>query len=311
MRTDTRVIKPLEFAPAQLLSTTATNPDPVWSAGSYARGTKVTFNKTVNGVTLPHQFESLADANTATPIDATKWLDLGYANTVAMFNRKDVARATRATGILTVVIAPGTYTDSLALFGLVGNLVTLDVLEADGTTVVESRSEDLLDRAVTTMLEYLWLPFLQKERVVWEALPLFPGRLVRITVEGEIAAIGAACYGQMKTLGLPPQYGASWELTDFIGVTRDQFGNLTDLFPEAPYADTVNLTVWVARDLVPALKAVLTSLRQVPTVWIGSGGLDPYRSVLITLGVFDQVSLAIPYPKFSILDLRVIGVTTD
>jgi hypothetical protein len=201
--------------------------------------------------------------------------------------------------------------DSLGIFGLVGDSVSVEVLESDGTTVVDTRTEDLLGRNVTTLLEYLWEPFLQVERAVFEGLPVFPDRLLRITVEGSTSAVGAACYGVMKTLGHEPEYGATWELTDFLGVKRDDYGNLTDLFPEAPYADTVSLAIWVEKGLIPALKAGLAALRQVPTVWIGNGGEDAYRSVLITLGVFDQVSLVISDEIESLLDLRVIGVTTD
>jgi hypothetical protein len=193
----------------------------------------------------------------------------------------------------------------------VGDSVSVEVLESDGTTVVDTRTEDLLGRNVTTLLEYLWEPFLQVERAVFEGLPVFPDRLLRITVEGSPSAVGAACYGVMKTLGHEPEYGATWELTDFLGVKRDDYGNLTDLFPEAPYADTVSLAIWVEKGLIPALKAGLAALRQVPTVWIGNGGEDAYRSVLITLGVFDQVSLVISDEIESLLDLRVIGVTTD
>lgn len=310
--TASRVIRPLEFAPAQLVSTNATNPDAVWAAGSYALGAKVTHNVTSAGVTLPHQFESLVAANTATPgTDATKWLDLGFANTVAMFNRKDVSRKTSTAGSLVVVLGLARYTDSLGLFGLEGDSVTVEVLESDGITVVDTRTEELVRRSVTTLLEYLWEPFLQLERAVFEALPIFPDRLLRITVAGATAAVGAACSGVMKTLGHEPEYGATWELTDFIGVERDEFGNLTDLFPEAPYADTVSLAIWVEKGLIPGLKAEVSALRQVPTVWIGNGGDNDYRSVLVTLGVFDNVSLVISDKTESLLDLRVIGVTTD
>lgn len=309
----TRVIRPVEFVPAQLVSTNAVNPDPVWVAGSYALGALVTHTiDSGGGVMLPHQFESLEAANTATPgADASKWLDLGLANTVAMFDRTDVSRKSSRADGLTVVIQPGSYVDAIGLYGLLGDEVTVEVLDYDGTTIVSTQSESLSGRTVTSMLEYLWEPRVQIERANFEGLAAFPGRRLRITVDGDVAAIGAACYGPMLILGLPPNYGAAWELTDFLGVERDGFGNLKKLLPQAPFADTESITVMVPNARIPQVRAGLTKLLQTPTVWIGDGGNEAYRTVLNVLGVFDSVSLAIPYPSYSVLDIRVIGVTTN
>lgn len=311
MTAATRVIRPVAFAPSHLISTNAVNPNPVWTAGSYAIGAMVTYSiDNGTGIVLPHQFESLVASNTAVPgSDAAKWLDVGLANTVAMFECVNVSRRTSRAGGLSVLIKPGAYVDSIGMYGLSGDLLTLEVLESDGITVLIAQTESLSGRSITSMLEYLWEPRTQIERANFDGLAAFPGRYIRITITGAEAAIGAVCYGTMVALGLSPNYGASWELTDFLGVERDEFGNLKRLFPQAPYADTESLTVMVPTGIIKKVKSVLTSLRQTPTVWIGDGGANEYRTVLNVLGVFDSVSIAIEYPTYSVLDVRVIGVS--
>ena len=101
MSETTRVIRPVAFTAAQLVSTNAVNADATWSAGTYAAAARVThsvYDADLQQI-LPHQFESLIDSNTGTPgVDADKWFDLGLANTVAMFGRANASRrTTRAT----------------------------------------------------------------------------------------------------------------------------------------------------------------------------------------------------------------------
>lgn len=304
-----RVIKPIRFDSTQLVSTTAMN-DATWVAGSYALGAKVTKDvANAVGVVLPHQFESLIAANTDVPGESANWLNQGYANTVALFDATNMARKTSAATELVMEIAPASYATAIGLFGLEGDHILLEVLGFDGVTVVDTRELTLFTRVVTTMLEYLWTMPTRIERAVFEDLPVFPGRKIRITLTGGIAAIGGCVYGSVVELGLPPRYGANWELTDFLGVKRDEFGTMEELKSEAPYADTISVSIEVEKARIPSVKAALVKLRQTPTVWVCDGGDDSYTNILTVLGVFDQVSLVVAYDTFSVLDVRVIGMS--
>lgn len=317
-RRETRVIRPILFTPDQLVSTTALWADPLWTAGTYGVGDKVTWGVYDDDLkqVLPHQFESVVTGNTVTPgTDSSKWLDLGLANTYAMFGRVNVSRRTTRDESLEVILQPSGWTNAIGLFGLKGRLVNLQVLHkvAGVYVVAQNYLEYLSIRNVTGMLDYLYEPFEQKERVVFEDLNVFPGSesRIRIYVDGEEAAIGATCYGPVAILSDPPEYGASIKMNDYLGVARDSFGNLTSLFPEAPFSDKVALTALVKKEMLAKLQATLKKLRQTPTVWIGTGGDSNYNTLLKVYGVYEEFDLIVEYDSHSVLDLQIISTATD
>src|SRR3990170_7159070 len=121
------VIPPLTITDARLISSTVSEPD----AGSpstepvYNAGTTYGLGDIAISTTTHLKYESLAAGNIGNALtDTTKWLELGPTNKWAMF---DLLRstATSAAASLSVVIAPGTRIDSLALLGLVGDTVTV------------------------------------------------------------------------------------------------------------------------------------------------------------------------------------------
>lgn len=318
MSCSTRVIRPVPFTAAQLVTTSATNPDALWTAGTYASGAKVThsvFDADLQQ-TLPHQFESVISGNTGTPgVDADKWQDLGLANTVAMFGRVNATRRTTRATSLQVDIEPAGFTTAIGLFGLQGETVTVQVLRLAAGIYFPAHTEtrSLSARYVTTMLEYLFDPWVQLNGVVFEGLPVFPGESsrIRIIVEGATAGIGACCYGPTVDLGAAPNYGASSEVTDFLGVQRNDFGDLINLLKQAPYAKTVSFTVQVEKAQVKRLDATIAALLQTPTVWIGNGADAAYDTLLVVYGVYDSAVVVVPGPTHSVIDLRVIGVASN
>ena len=314
----TRVIRPVPFTAAQLVATNATNPDALWAAGTYASGAKVTHSvfDTDLQQTLPHQFESVISGNTGTPgVDADKWADLGLANTVAMFGRVNATRRTTRATSLQVDIEPASFTTAIGLFGLQGESVTVQVLRlVEGVYGVEhTETRSLSARYVNTMLEYLFDPWVQLNGLLFDGLPVFPGEAsrIRIIVEGATAGIGACCYGPTVDLGAAPNYGASSEITDFLGVERNDFGDLTNLLKQAPYAKTVSFTVQVEKAQVKRLDATIAALLQTPTVWICNGADAAYDTLLVVYGVYDSAVVVVPGPTHSVIDLRVIGVASN
>lgn len=314
----TRVIRPIMFTPAQLVSTTANWADPLWVAGTYGLGARVTWSVWDDDLlqTLPHQFESVISGNTAVPgTDSSKWLDLGLANTYAMFGRINVSRRTEDVDELIVELQPSGWTNAIGFFGLKGRDLMVQVLhKIDGVyTVVQSFAKNLPVRQVTNMLEYLYEPFGQLDRVVFEGLNVFPGAesRIRIHIIGAEVAIGAVCYGSLATLADAPRYGASTGMTDYLGIERDDFGNLLKLFPEAPFSDNVKLTALVKKELIAKLNTTVKALRQTPTVWIGTGGVESYSTILIVYGVFEKFDVIVEYDSHSLLDLSLVSVATN
>jgi len=317
-----RVLMPIRWSAGQLISTTATNPDATWAAGTYTEGARVTHAISYDGATVPHQFESLVAGNTATPgADPTAWLDLGPANTVAMFDpliRRQaprtwplIARKTRHTGSLQVVVQPAGRFHGVGLFGLEGNTLTLELLDELGA-VAYSEERSLLWRPdVVGMLSYLETPWTQLDRAVFVDLPAYLGYRLRITVdagEGE-AAIGGLSYGRLMQLGDSPDYGATWQLDTYVRPERDDFGNFLGLIEDAPFSDLVNVTLQFDNGLSASLRQTFAELIYQPTVWLLAGGVRAHEPFLLVLGIFTTPGVTISYPTHDTLSLQVMGVT--
>jgi hypothetical protein len=299
-----RVIEPVSWAPAQLISTNATNPDPAWSTGTYADGAQVTHPASYGGISVPHQWRSLADGNTTTPgADPTYWQDLGPANTVALFDpifpRTEprtwglVSRKTTRTGSLQMVVKPGAFASGLGLFGLQGNAVTVDVLAPDGTTVVQTQSQDLRTRfGITGWVPWLWTRWEFRDRAIFTGLPCRPGHFLRITItapDGTPAAVGAAVYGRESVFAQGPEKGAQWSLATYLTPERDEFGNLLGVVRNAPRNDFISAQAWFDKGNTPSARAIFERLVNAPAVWVLSGDSD--QSLLVALGFFNNLNV--------------------
>lgn len=299
-----RVIEPVSWAPAQLISTNATNPDAAWTAGSYAEAAQVTHPASYGGISVPHQWRSLVAANTATPgADPTAWQDLGPANTVAafdaMFPRTDprtwglVSRKTTRTGGLVMTIKPGVFSPGLGLFGLQGNEVTVEVLDADGNTVVHTQTQSLRTRfGITGWVPWLWTRWEFRDRAIFTGLPCRPGYFLRLTISapsGSPAAVGAAVYGRETTFAMGPERGATWSLATYLTPERDEFGNLLGVIRNAPRNDVLDAQAWFDKGNTASFQAIFGRLVNTPAVWVLTA--DSEQSLLVSLGFFNNLSV--------------------
>ena len=306
----TRIVEPVKFVPSMMTSTTAVDPEPTWAAGTYAKGAVVlrqvlATKGHMRGLPQLRRFESLADGNTATPgEDVTKWLDVGPANTVAMFDDK-ISTRTTAAGALAVVLAPGRIVTTVALFGLAGSAVTVTIKDGAAVTYTETRS--LVAENIANWFEYFTAPFEQAGRAMFDNLPCYASSTLEVSIASTGAAgVGHVSFGQSFEIGSCPSTGAAVGTDDFSAKETDEYGDTE--FVERPYAKWQTLTLKVDKGQVNAVTRVLDRLRATPTVLIASD--DPeYAEVLINFGWVGSHQMVLSQPMFSLLDVEFKGLS--
>ena len=297
-------VMPVPFAPAQIVSTTATNAQAAWAAGTYAQGATVTHTAPASSPVSLHVWESLTAGNTTVPgADPLTWLDLGPANPQAMFDRV-VSTQTTATSPLVVVLQPGTYTSNIALLNLVGTSATVEMLVSG--TPVYTATVDLQGAEIASWWDYYFAPDEQITRAVINDLPMYTGHQLRITLTGSgTVAIGQCIYGTRQDLGAL-QYGATASVIDYSRKTTDDFGVTT--FVERDYADEFGGQLLVENTQLNRIKRILRKLRATPTVYVGSDD-DRFRELFVSYGWVRTHRVAVQYPNNALLDVEIGALT--
>lgn len=308
----TKLIEPLKFLPSMLVSTTATNPDPTWSAGTYGLG-DVVLREVVwdgkdhmRGLPMLRRFESLVAANTSTPGEAPdKWIDAGPANTVAMFDGKISTETVLSSGDLVVRLAPGSAVQGMSLIGVRGNSVRVRVLDDDAVSYDESQS--LLPDNVTNWFEYFTAPVDQVvSRVLFMNLPAYFYNEIEITIAGTGVGVGNVSFGPVHDIGSSPALGAEIGEDDYSIKTADEYGDAE--FQPRPSADYQNIVVEVQKSHLNGVRRLLRRLRATPCVLIGSEDPD-YAESLINFGWVGAHRTVIDRQTKSLLDIEFKGLT--
>lgn len=294
------VLKPVPFTPAMLISSNAVETVPTWTAGTYASGVTRLWPDSAG---FPRVWESLVGSNTAEPgTDATKWTILKASNPYAMFDDRVASQTTRA-GDIIVTVAPQSILTTVALLNVVGNTVTLEVLE--GATVIYSQTVDLRRNTVFDWYTYFVAPFEHVTRAVFYNVPAYYSSRLRITVTGATTAVGHMIFGPLMELG-HVKYGAGSGIIDYSVKRKDEtFGDA--VFVERDFADENTFSVSVSKARSNVVKNTLRQLRATPCLWIGSD--DPeYAESLITYGWYRTHTLVAQYFDESLLDIEIEGL---
>ncbi len=280
----------------------ATQGEAAWAAGTaYAVGQRVNHAGAI--------WEAVAASTGATPGQAPdKWLRYGPSNRMAPFDDEFTTRAV-ATGSLTYVLRPGFFT-GLALWGLQGDHLTINIYDAPGGAVVESYDADLYEQA-TGLYDLLFLPLRQRTKHYMQNLPLYPDAEVRITLSasgGAQVAIGLITVGHWDTLigagdfgGV--EYGATAEVKSYSYIKRADDGTVTRL----RRGGATNIDCSVVIDAAEANRAMdlLHQVQGRPIAFIASG-LPRYDYLS---GFGDLSGSATPQSyAHAILKLRIEGV---
>jgi len=299
--------RPLRFSQPMLISTNATNTQPAWTPGTYALGAQRLHTLTpasgwMAGIPMLRVVESLADGNTAPPTDATQWLDVGPANTVAMFASRLAEKTTRAGGLL-VVLAPDSLVDVVALFGVVGSSVTVRVKTAGGV-VKFSQTETLAVRDAGNWFDWFHAPFVQRQTVLFRGLLALPSDRIEIELTGPACAVGRAVFGQLRWLGTTPDYGATWAMDDYSSVDPDEFGRVDPL--QRDYAPRLGFAVQVDMHRANEVNQLLIDLRGTPTLFVGTE-LPALANLTVLYGLVREPSMPIAGPTYVVVSAEMKG----
>lgn len=296
-----RVVKPVVFTPAMLVSSTAVDVA-AWAAGTYALDAVVTHNHPTTG--LPRNWKSLVAANATVPgVDPTKWQNIGPTNKTAMFDDRVSSQTTQAGSDLVVVYQPNAICTVLGLLNLKGSTVTVEVLE--GAEVTYTKTTNLALENIYSWLDYFTADFEPLTKTIFDGVPVYYSSTVRITVTGAETAIGHCIVGQAKTLGAV-KYGATSSILDYsLKETDEEFGGT--VFVERDFADEASFPVRVPKAKLNGVKHLLRSLRATPSLWVGSEEVE-YAEMFIVFGWYRSHTIVAEYFDESALDIEIEGL---
>lgn len=294
-----KVIKPVEYAGTMLISTNAANADAEYAAGtSYSIGNRVTHLETI--------YESLVNANLGnTPSTSpTRWVKIGPSNRRAMFDTQVSTQTTRATP-LTVTVAPGAHTNSLALLNMNGTSVSITVTDGPGGPTVYSRTIGLVEDFAVDWYMYFFEPTALRGDVVLTDIPPHPSGRITVSlsaVSGSVS-IGSMLFGTFYELG-GTEYGAGAGIRDYSVKQTDEFGVTT--FVRRAFSKRMEAQVFVKNERLGFITRILSELRATPSVWIGAD--DDRFSPLVMFGFYRDFNIDIAYPEHSLCRLEIEGL---
>jgi hypothetical protein len=293
-----KVIKPTTFVAAtHLVSTNAVETYAAYNAATtYAKGARVDYGT--------HIYESLVNSNTGnTPSTSpTFWVLVGPDNVHAMFDDQ-ISTATVSTSPLTVVMTPGLM-NSLALLGLVGNQVVVNITDGAGGPTVYSRTVSLDGSYVYDWYMYFFEPFTQIGEVVFTDIPPYLNARMTLTLSGSgTVAIGQLSFGTFYELG-DAEYGATAGITDYSRKDTDEFGATT--FVERAFSKRMTARLMLDAMQMNKVQRVLTDIRAKPAVWIGAEG-EAYQP-LVVYGFYRDFTIDVAYPTKSYCSLEIEGL---
>lgn len=294
-----KVIAPTTFVAAtHLVSSTAVETYSAWAAGTtYAKDAYVDYGT--------HIYQSLVNSNTGnTPSTSpTFWVLVGPDNTHAMFDDQ-ISTATTSTSPLTVVLDTG-LANSLALFGLVGSQVTVNVTDGAAGPNVYSRTVSLDGTFIFDWYMYFFEPYVQVEELVLTDLPPYATARLTVSLTGpSTVQIGQLVFGTQYELG-DAEYGATVGIIDYSRKDTDEFGTTT--FVERAFSKRMTARLMLDTVQISRVQQVLARVRAKPSVWVGVPG-DSTFNPLTVYGYYRDFSVDVAYPTKSYCSLEIEGL---
>jgi hypothetical protein len=294
-----KVIDPVIFAVAQLVSSTAVETAAAWASGTtYAKDAVVDYGT--------YYWISLVNNNTGNQPDTspTFWSRVGPDNTHSMFDDQ-VSTATTSTSPLTVVIDTGSC-NSLAVLGLVGAQLQVTITDGPTGPTIYSRTINLDGTFIWDWYQYFFEPNVQIGEVVLTDLPPYPNARMTVSLTGTgTIEIGQLSWGTQYDLG-DAEYGASLGIIDYSRKETDEFGVTT--FVRRDFSKRLSARVLLQNTQINRVQRVLAGLRARPAVWITAPDVADLAPLTV-YGFFRDFSIEVPYPRESLCSLEIEGLT--
>jgi hypothetical protein len=303
-----RVITPLPIDDDVFVSSTIDEPDTgetAWdNTTSYSVGDVVYY-------TNHKVYESLINSNLDNEPDLeiqndpdqppTNWLELGYTNRWKMF---DLLRNVKSesTSPVEVVLAPGVRINSIGLFGLEADSVTIQMHVGSGE--IYSYTETSRTRFVENWTQYFFDEFEPRPSLARFDLPMVSTATITVTLESaSTVKLGSLVIGNNLIIG-EVQYGAESDELNFSRIER-AFDGTSLLLPRRSIPKIIT-RVFAEKSQIPAIRLLRQKLNAVPAVWAGLDQEDDeYFEPLLVLGVYKRFSFNLDYPDQAVIDLEV------
>lgn len=300
-----KVIRPVKITPGMILSSSAPeNLEPDWSAEEvYTKGARVIYVDRKHG---PSVFQSAGDNNKGNRPDVSPddWVRVGPTNRWAPFDGAATTIAETEGGFECSFRVTEMF-NSLAFFEIYGAKVKVEVRLEEGGDPFFTHEQNLIDNSmVVDAYTYFFSPFDYIRDGIIKGIPPYSNAIVTISIEGAgRTGVGELIIGTLAELGCS-EYGASHGIRDFSRVHEDGFGNR--VMEQGNWAKTNDLQVVVEKGRHRYVSRILTELRSVPTVFIGSE--NPQHEPLIVFGSLKEWRGLIPYPTATLFNLEIQGL---
>lgn len=296
-----KVLTPVKFVQSMLVSSTATDSTPLYSAAT-------TYEKDVLVQYEGNIYISLVASNIGKTPGALgsegNWLIKGPTNVYAMFDNQ-VSTQTIATSPLTITFTPNAVIDAIAIVNIsTATSVSVNVLDRPGGVNVFSKTYQLDDTIIMDWYEYFFEPFDIASEIIIQGLPLYSTAVITIDIaSATTVAVGSMLFGSIDTLGAT-SYGSSVGIRDYSIKETDAFGNTT--FVQRPFSRRGSFSIDIPKANLNKVSKILESIRTTPVVWIATDDDDYQFSTIF--GYYRDYNIEISYPTHSLCSLEIEGV---
>ena len=238
------------------------------------------------------------------PITTTDWwIESGVTNRMAAF---DLKRNTQSVGTspLAFLFAPGERVNTIGVLGMDGDSITVSA--TSGGVSVYSYTENLIIREVLDHYQYAFKPFSRRASIVKFDLPPFTDLVIAVTITRATGPVkcGSIIVGTYAYIGAA-QYSAESDALNFSKVTRDDFGELSELVVRRS-VPKVSAQLMLEKERVNDVYDVRKSLNAVPALWTGlDDATDGYFDMLLILGIYKQFKINATYPTHAAVNLEI------
>ncbi len=294
-----KVIKPIAFTTAMLLSSNATETVAAYNAATtYAKDAEVNYSNSI--------YVSLAAANTGNQpdISPTWWIRKSANNKYSMFDEFVNTQTTR-TSSLTVDIDPGSIFNSLAIFNMSG-VTTLKITVKDGVSgpVLYNQTFNLDNTIIVDWYMYFFEPYdIKSELVIQDIPPYSTGVITAVFTGAASVSVGNFIFGSVYMLG-QTQYGSSGGIRDYSVKEVNAYGITT--FVKRAFSKRMESTLYIDQPNLRYTRKLLEDIRATPVVWIGSD--DSSYDIMSIFGYYRDFNIEITYPSYSLCRLEIEGL---
>ena len=244
-----------------LLYSSVPEPEPLWIAGTYAKGAKVRNAAHV-------AYESLADANTAALTDATKWLKLGATNRYAMFDDRNNTQTTNPEEII-VALSPRAIAQGLLLGNVEASEIAIAVTVPNVGVVSREKTSLVSSTSDSSFFRWAFNRIKRKTLFLTLNLPIFFNGVVTVSIRrpGDVARCGMCMIGPIVDPG-PTLMGLSTEIKDYSTTSFNVDGSSSTV--ERGYRKLMSMDVSIDTEKIVEAEEQMIAWRQKTVVWIGA-----------------------------------------